>query len=582
MLIGERYRLLRLVGQGGMGRVWLARDEVLHRDVAVKEVILPDWLGGEEQDRLVARTLREARITARLNHPNVVSVHDVVSVDSTPWIVMEYVPSRSLQDILDGGPVSPRRAAQIGQAVLSALIAAHRTGVVHRDVKPGNVLIADDGRVLLTDFGLATFDDGRDGITRSGMIMGSPEYVAPERAAEGASTPATDLWSLGATLHAAVEGRSPYARSTAMATLTALATAPPDPAPNAGPLAPVLAGLLRRDPARRIGAGEVERLLEGALDSTAMDDQPTLADWSGVGARLAAIVRSEVKTGPEWAELSAASESGNRPVRSRTERIRPPEPVPTPPPAHSRRWWMLSVGTAAVAVVLAAVGTALIVNWGRDDLPVVPASRGAETPPDPNDPNPLPGGRPGRPGQEPPPGVPPPPFACIRPGLTEKVIAAEPPPAGESLPPPDGWTWYLDSGGFRLVVPVGWVHFHDQNVSCFQDPRSSRTISVDPNTPAELASDDPVGLLRGEERRGINGGVLPNYQKLSLARTSGRIGAEWDFLWTAPYGERLHSLRMVTGPLNGRAYTLCWVGPDDGWAADQDGVAALRASFHPA
>ncbi|MFD0822883.1 serine/threonine-protein kinase, partial [Micromonospora zhanjiangensis] len=233
MLIGERYRLLHLVGRGGMGQVWLARDELLDRHVAVKEMTPPHWLGDDEQDALVARTMREARTAARLNHPNVVSVHDIVRSDGAPWIVMQYVPSRTLQDLLESGPVSPHRAAEIGLAVLAALRAAHRAGVLHRDVKPGNVLIADDGRVLLTDFGLARFDDDEGALTRPGVILGSPEYVAPERAADGVSSVATDLWSLGATLHAAIEGRSPYARSTAMATLTALANAAPDPAPHA-------------------------------------------------------------------------------------------------------------------------------------------------------------------------------------------------------------------------------------------------------------------------------------------------------------------------------------------------------------
>ncbi|MFB9239340.1 serine/threonine-protein kinase [Plantactinospora siamensis] len=578
MLIGERYRLLRLVGQGGMGRVWLARDEVLHRDVAVKEVALPDWLGGEEQDRLVARTLREARLTARLNHPNVVSVHDVVSVDSTPWIVMEYVPSRSLQDVLEAGPVSPRRAAQIGLAVLDALTAAHRAGVVHRDVKPGNVLMADDGRIMLTDFGLATLDDGRDGITRSGMIMGSPEYVAPERAAEGASTAATDLWSLGATLHAAVEGKSPYARSTAMATLTALATKPPDPAPHAGPLAPVLAGLLRRDPARRLTATEIERLLNSALDTTAVDDEPTVADWSGVGARLAALVRTEVKSGPEWAALSAAAEPGPPPGRARTEVI---PAAGGEPGRHSRRWWWVTVTAAALAVVLAAVGTALALNRDRDGSPTVSASDAAGTStPDPD--RPGDGGGPGGRGGPPPggAGIPPPPFPCIGPPRPDKVvIAGSPAPVGESYPPPDGWTWYTGPGGFRLTVPVGWVYFQDEGVSCFQDPRSVRSLSVDPATPAQLAADDPVGLLRGEERRGVNGGVLPKYHRVRLGRQDGR--AEWDCQWTAPDGERMRSLRTVTAA-GDRAYTLGWVGSDAEWAGDAAGLAAVRASFRPA
>ncbi|HEY3008983.1 MAG TPA: serine/threonine-protein kinase [Micromonosporaceae bacterium] len=261
VLVAGRYRLLEPVGSGGMGRVWLARDEMLHRDVAIKEVVPPDWLSDAESDELRDRTLREARAAARLNHANVVKIYDVVHTEAWPWIVMEYVPSRSLQHLIrQDGPLPPRRVAEIGLAVLAALQAAHRAGVLHRDVKPHNVLIGESGRVVLTDFGLATFED--DGTTtRAGLVMGSPQYVAPERAASGISTVQTDLWSLGATLFAAVEGHSPFARPNTMATLTALATEPPDPARRAGPLTPVLTGLLRKDPRQRLTAAEVERRL---------------------------------------------------------------------------------------------------------------------------------------------------------------------------------------------------------------------------------------------------------------------------------------------------------------------------------
>ena len=217
-----------------MGRVWLARDEVLHRDVAVKEVVLPPELGEFEREELFQRTLREARAAGRLNHPNVVAVYDVVQAEGRPWIVMELVRSRSLYQVVrEDGPISPKRTAEVGLAVLAALRAAHAAGVWHRDVKPGNVLLADDGRVVLTDFGLATFD-GDGTVTRSGVILGSAQYISPERAREGSSGPESDLWSLGATLYAAVEGRSPFARETSMATLTALATAPPDTPKRAG------------------------------------------------------------------------------------------------------------------------------------------------------------------------------------------------------------------------------------------------------------------------------------------------------------------------------------------------------------
>ncbi|QLQ36772.1 serine/threonine protein kinase [Micromonospora robiginosa] len=286
VVIAGRYRLIDLVGRGGMGQVWRARDEELQREVAVKQVLPPNWLAESERDELRARTLREARTAARLNHPNVVRVYDVVRVNGDPWLIMEYVPSRSLQEIIEtDGPLPPRRAAEIGVAVHAALRAAHRAGVLHRDVKPANVLLALDGRVLLTDFGLAVFEGGDGAMTRPGLVLGSPQYVAPERAAESVSSVEADLWSLGATLHAAVEGRSPYARSTAMATLAALASQPPDPAPHAGPLMPVLVGLLRRDPRNRLGHDDIARLLATAAEPPAVTpDRPAAAEAGAASA----------------------------------------------------------------------------------------------------------------------------------------------------------------------------------------------------------------------------------------------------------------------------------------------------------
>ncbi|CCH16019.1 serine/threonine-protein kinase [Micromonospora lupini] len=263
-LVADRYRLLSPLGQGGMGRVWKARDEVLHRDVAIKELVPPPGLTDEERREMRERSLREARAIARLNHVNVVRIFDVLRTDGDPWIVMEYVASKSLQDTLaEDGPVSVAQTIEIGLGVLGALNAAHKAGVMHRDVKPGNVLLGDDGRVVLTDFGLATIP-GDPNVTRTGMVLGSPAYISPERAREGTAGPEADLWSLGATLYAAVEGKSPYARPSAIATLAALATEPMPPPKNAGPLKPVLNGLLQKDPKERITAEVAERLLRRA------------------------------------------------------------------------------------------------------------------------------------------------------------------------------------------------------------------------------------------------------------------------------------------------------------------------------
>src|SRR6185436_2739388 len=264
--VGGRYRLIEPLGIGGMGRVWHAWDQTLGRDVAIKEIVPPEHLLASERDEMRRRTLREARAAARLNHPNVVRVYDVFETNGRPWIVMEFVPSRSLHDVLvSDGPVDPVRAANIGLGVLGALRAAHRAGVLHRDVKPSNVLLGDDGRVVLTDFGIATVE-GDATVTRPGLVLGSPAYISPERARDGTAGAESDLWSLGATLYAAVEGRAPFERPNAIATLTALASEEIEPPRNAGSLRWVLNGLLRKDPAARIDAAEAERRLRRAAN----------------------------------------------------------------------------------------------------------------------------------------------------------------------------------------------------------------------------------------------------------------------------------------------------------------------------
>ncbi|SCG41801.1 Protein kinase domain-containing protein [Micromonospora humi] len=244
-----------------MGRVWLARDELLDRDVAVKEVLPRAGASPRETTELHDSTLREARAAARLDHPNVVRVHDVITADGRPWIVMQYVPSRSLHRIVtDDGPLPPRVVARIGVELVEALRAAHRVGVLHRDVTPRNVLVTADGQALLGDFGVAAVE-GAAALSRSWGITATPQYVAPERVRRGVSSPGTDLWALGATLYTAVEGRPPYRRDGTMATLSAMATEPPDRMRRAGPLAPVVAGLLARDERQRLTAGEAARML---------------------------------------------------------------------------------------------------------------------------------------------------------------------------------------------------------------------------------------------------------------------------------------------------------------------------------
>ncbi|MCO5997776.1 serine/threonine-protein kinase [Actinoallomurus rhizosphaericola] len=269
-LLAQRYRLLTEVGRGGMGTVWHARDEALGRDVAVKEVILPHGFSDEEREIQHKRTFREARTAARLSHPGVVTVFDVVEEDGRPWIVMELIRARSLEQMIkQDGPLSPRRAAEIGRQMLSALMTAHEAGILHRDVKPSNVLVIDGRsiRAVLTDFGIARAQSDAT-LTQTGMLIGSPAYIAPERAKGRQAVPASDLWSLGATLYAAVEGKSPFERTEAMASLVAVLTEEPPPAPHAGPLAPVIAGLLRKDQETRLTAAEAGVMLDRILMDT--------------------------------------------------------------------------------------------------------------------------------------------------------------------------------------------------------------------------------------------------------------------------------------------------------------------------
>ncbi|MFF9755604.1 serine/threonine protein kinase [Streptomyces sp. DH-12] len=273
-LVAGRYRLLAKLGHGGMGTVWRAKDETVDREVAVKEPRVPDHLPERERANAFERMRREARAAARLDHPAVVSVHDVCVVDGRPWIVMELVQGRSLGAVLqEEGTLSAREAARVGLEVLGALEAAHAAGVLHRDVKPDNVLLGRHDRVVLTDFGIAQIE-GETNLTDTGGFVGSPEYIAPERVLGQRPGPASDLWSLGVVLYAATEGVSPFRRSNTPATLQSVLNATPAPPASAqGPLAGIITALLQKDPARRPNAAQVRAALEAAANPPA--PQPT-------------------------------------------------------------------------------------------------------------------------------------------------------------------------------------------------------------------------------------------------------------------------------------------------------------------
>ncbi|MFI9471997.1 serine/threonine-protein kinase [Streptomyces sp. NPDC052492] len=352
--IAGRYRLLSPLGEGGMGTVWRARDEVLHREVAVKEVRAPAGLPASDVERMYARLEREAWAAARITDRTVVTVYDVATEDGRPWIVMELVRGLSLAEVLDAeGPLSPRRAAHIGAEVLAALRAAHAAGVLHRDVKPANVLIANDGRVVLTDFGIAMVE-GSSALTMTGEVVGSPEFLAPERALGRTPGPESDLWSLGVLLYAAVEGQSPFRQDTPLSTLRAIVDEELPPPRRAGPLGPVIEGLLRKDPAERLPADQASRDLRvvGASGSPGADTARTASSYAPTVAALALPPHSGTP------EAASAAPIAGRPVTGTPTAVT----APVAPPGRGRRRSavLLVAGVVLLALALAGLTYALL------------------------------------------------------------------------------------------------------------------------------------------------------------------------------------------------------------------------------
>ncbi|MBB4713150.1 serine/threonine protein kinase [Streptomyces luteogriseus] len=310
-LLAGRYRLGKVLGRGGMGTVWRAEDETLGRTVAVKELRFPTNIDQEEKRRLITRTLREAKAIARIRNNSAVTVFDVVQEDDRPWIVMELVEGKSLAEVIrEDGLLEPKRAAEVGLAVLDVLRSAHREGILHRDVKPSNVLISDDGRVVLTDFGIAQVE-GDPSITSTGMLVGAPSYISPERARGHKPGPAADLWSLGGLLYAAVEGAPPYDKGSAIATLTAVMTEPLEEPKNAGPLKDVIHGLLTKDPAQRLDDAGARAMLNSVLHAPETPE-PEPMDATKVVPLPAQPDRSSRKGGSSGSGGKRGEEAGER------------------------------------------------------------------------------------------------------------------------------------------------------------------------------------------------------------------------------------------------------------------------------
>ncbi|RDS64507.1 hypothetical protein DWC19_17075 [Streptomyces sp. M7] len=338
-LIAGRYELIERIGQGGMGRVWRAQDRQLFgREVAVKEILFPPGMDDDERATLVGRFTGEARAAVVLSHPGIITIHDVVEHHGAPVIVMEFVRGASLAAaIRTQGRLPVRRVAEIGAIVLDALAEAHRSRIVHRDIKPDNVLLAKD-RVVLTDFGIAHLADATTKLSRSGMVIGTPQYMPPEQLEGKRPTPANDLWALGATLYHAVEGRPPFDADGLHALAVAVFTRPHRPPVHAGPLAPVLDALLVKDPEQRVGAAEAGRMLASVLRSLPAAEE---ADERGHApeAEQDAVADPALPTEPSAPSAPAAPrvptvpDSGSTPVDPR----RPSPDRPTgPPPVPSR------------------------------------------------------------------------------------------------------------------------------------------------------------------------------------------------------------------------------------------------------
>ncbi|WP_309225959.1 serine/threonine-protein kinase [Streptomyces lunaelactis] len=504
-LIAGRYRLLDRLGRGGMGTVWRAEDELLGRRVAVKELHLDDGDSGRSPSPYTsaAAPLREARAVARVKHPHVIVVHDVVVDDGLPYIVMELVDGGSLADrISRGGPVDVAEAARIGLALLGALRAAHGLGVLHRDLKPANVLLEEStGRVVLTDFGIAQFA-GSTTITESGSFVGSPEYTAPERMQGVNAGPESDLWSLGVLLCAVLSGESPFRRDSLGGILHAVVEDEIRPPAEAAPLLPVVLGLLDRDPERRLGASEAEELLRtyvttGALRAVAPQYTPTRQDAPRTPAPRTPAPRQPVTA-----------------------------PAPPPPVRASRRRTPLLVTAALVAALAGAGGAAavLLQNDGSGDgkAAAAPGRTVVSSAP------------PVRTAQSPAPGTTPHP--------TVTVTASAP---ANRLAPPEGYVDVADPDGFALAVPEGFVRSEDDKRVYYMAPDKGIRIGIRLQQPD---SEGPLGAMRRSDKAGPN--TNPGYRdgKVTPTTHNGLTAALWEFTWSG--------FSQAEGSRH--TYDICW------------------------
>jgi eukaryotic-like serine/threonine-protein kinase len=522
-----------------MGAVWQARDELLNRDVAVKEIEWPAQMDPDEQDTARRRAVREAQLAARLRHPNVVSVYDIVDEDDRPSIVMELVPFRSLRDALtEDGPLSGAEAARIGLSVLAALRAVHGVGVVHRDVKPANILLGPEGRVVLTDFGIATAA-GSPTLTNSGVLLGSPSYLAPERARGGPASPASDLWALGASLFTAVEGRPPFERDSVLASLTAVVADEPDPPAHAGPLAPVIEGLLRKDPGTRLGIDGAEQMLHRIV-----------ADLDRAAIPPAERIELQTAAAPPPADRPAPP---GRVRRSR--RVRRPRRV------RAR----LAALTAVVAIAVITAGLAVVL--GRPSSRQAAASRTRATVPRAN---------------------------ATSSGIASTPAAAAKAPSRTATPTPSaaapgnsgpsalpaGYYRFTNSTGFSIGVPRGWQITHVGHYVYITDPvQSGIFLLIDQSDQPR-----PNPLADWQQQAANRQASYPGYHLILLRAvryTQAEKAADWEFTYDRN-GVMVQILNRNVLANAQHAYALYWSTPVSDWNAYYHYFQAFAATFRPA
>ncbi|WKD33052.1 serine/threonine-protein kinase [Streptomyces xanthophaeus] len=534
-VLAGRYRLVEPIGRGGMGKVWRAHDELLHRTVAVKELTAGLYVAQADRDVMHARTQKEARAAARIQHPAVVTVHDVLEHDDRPWIVMEYIDGPSLADAAKAaGRIEPREAARIGLHVLGALRAAHAVGVLHRDVKPGNVLLAKDGRVLLTDFGIAAIE-GDSSITRTGEIVGSIDYLAPERVTGGIPDPSSDLWSLGATLYTAVEARSPFRRTSPISSLQAVVNDEPPALRQAGALGPVITALLRKDPTERPSAEEAERMLleamEGREPKAAQAYVPTRAVTPEELAP--AQERSEVPAPPgDVAQTTAPAE---QPAVSGA--------VPAAAPADRDGGRLRRAAVVAlVAALLGGGGVFGVLKYNADS--------GTE-----GDPDRVASSTAGQSGDD------------------GKAQAA---------PPPAGYNKVTDPiAGFTLFVPEGWTRKANGDQIDYTPDDGKHFIRIASDATPDYK--DPYAHLLDLETQVSK---RTDYKKVRLNQNTFRDStraALWDFTYTEKQnhpGPRRAKEQMYIAP-DGTEYAIYISSPVASWATTEQQFDIVLSGWEP-